>query len=135
MSSLDPVLAELAATHGVATFFHDWVGHERQVSSPAVVSVLAALGVDAGTPEAASRALDDARLARWRRMLPQYLVVRAGSKAQVAVHVPDGAWVEVELELENGGRVALHQLMVWVDPREVDGSLVGVATFEIPDGV
>ncbi len=71
----------------------------------------------------------------WRRMLPQYLVVRAGSSAQVAVHVPDGASVDVELELENGGRVALNQLMVWVDPREVDGSLVGEATFEIPDDV
>jgi 4-alpha-glucanotransferase len=135
VSSLDPVLAELAAAHGVATFFHDWVGHERQVSSPAVVSVLAALGVDAGTPEAASRALDEARVAGWRRILPCYLVVRAGASARVAVHVPDGAAVGVELELENGGRVALNQLMVWVDPREVDGSLVGEATFEIPDDV
>jgi 4-alpha-glucanotransferase len=135
VSSLDQALAEVAAAHGVATSFYDWRGGQRQVSTRAVVAVLAALGVDARTPEAASRALNDARLAGWRRMLPSYLVVRAGASARVAVHVPHGDSIGVELELESGGRVALQQLMVWVDPREIDGQLVGEATFEIPDGV
>ncbi len=135
VSSLDPVLAELAAAHGVATSFYDWRGGERQVSTHAVVAVLAALGVDARTSEAASRALADAQVARWRRMLPTYVVVRADASARVAVHVPHGDSVSVELELENGERVALQQLMAWVDPSEVDGQLVGEATFEIPDGV
>jgi 4-alpha-glucanotransferase len=135
VSSLDPVLAELADAHGVATFFHDWGGGERHVSTHAIVSVLTALGVDARTPEAAAAALSDARVAGWRQMLPPYLVVRAGTAARVAVHVPHGAGVTVELELETGERVALEQVMVWVDPREIDGSLVGEATFEIPDDV
>ncbi len=96
--SLDPVLADLAAAHGVAAFFHDWRGGERQVSEPAVVSVLAALGVDASTPEAAREALARARDGQWRDMLPSYLVVRGGAAARVAVHVPHGEAVTVDLE-------------------------------------
>ncbi len=135
MRSLDPVLADLAAAHGVAAFFHDWRGGERQVPAPAVVSVLAALGVDASTPVAARAALDRARQGRWRDMLPTYLVVRAGTTAKVAVHVPHGEPVKVDLEVEGGGRISLTQLMIWVDPHDVDGELIGEATFEIPDDV
>ena len=135
MRSLDPVLADLAAAHGVAAFFHDWRGGERQVSASAVVSVLAALGVDASTPDAARSALDRARHGRWREMLPSYLVVRGGVTARVAVHVPHGDAVTVDLEVEGGGRIPLTQLMIWVDPHDVDGELIGEATFEIPDVV
>ena len=138
MRSLDPVLADLAAAHGVAAFFHDWRGGERQVSASAVVSVLAALGVDASTPEAARDALVRARHGRWRDMLPSYLVVRGGATARVAVHVPHGEAVTVDLEIEGGGqtpRIPLPQVMIWVDPHDVDGELIGEATFEIPDVV
>jgi 4-alpha-glucanotransferase len=135
VSSLDPVLTDLAAAHGVAAFFHDWRGGERQVSASAVVSVLAALGVDASTPEAAGEALTRARDGRWRDMLPSYLVVRGGASARVGVHVPHGESVTVDLEVEGGGLISLTQLMIWVDPHEVDGELIGEATFEIPDDV
>jgi 4-alpha-glucanotransferase len=135
VTSLDPVLADLAAAHGVAAFFHDWRGGERQVSAQAVVSVLAALGVDASTPEAARAALDRARDGRWRDMLPSYLVVRGGATARVAVHVPHGDAVTVDLEVEGGGRHPLTQQMIWVEPHVVDGELIGEATFEIPDVV
>jgi 4-alpha-glucanotransferase len=133
--SLDPVLADLAAAHRVAASFHDWRGGERQVSAPAVVSVLAALGVDASTPEAARESLARARHGPWRDMLPTYLVVRGGATARVAVHVPHGAAVTVDLEVEGGGLISLTQLMIWVDPHDVDGELIGEATFEIPDVV
>jgi len=135
VTSLDPVLADLAAAHGVATFFHDWRGGERQVPAPAVVSVLAALGVDASTPGAARAALDRVRDGRWREMLPSYLVVRGGIAGRVGVHVPHGEPVTVEIETEGGDRIPLTQLMIWVDPHDVDGALVGEATFEIPDVV
>jgi 4-alpha-glucanotransferase len=135
VTSLDPALADLAAAHGVAVAFHDWGGGERQVSAPAVVAVLAALGVDASTSEATGDALARARHGRWRVMLPSYLVVRSGATARVAVHVPDGDAVTVDLELEGGGSISLTQLMIWVDPRDVDGQLIGEATFEIPDDV
>jgi 4-alpha-glucanotransferase len=133
--SLDPVLAELAAAHGVAAYFHDWRGGEKQVSARAVISVLAALGVDASTPDAASDALARVYGRRWHEMLPTYLVVRGGTAATVAVHVPHGDPVAVDLEIEGGGRIPLAQLMIWVDPRDVDGELIGEATFQIPDDV
>jgi 4-alpha-glucanotransferase len=135
VTSLDPVLAELAAAHGVAASFHDWRGGERQVSAPAIVSVLAALGVDASTPDAVSEALARSRDGQWREMLPSYLVVRGGATATVAVHVPHGEAVTVDLEFEGGGQIALPQLMIWVDPHDLGGQLVGEATFEIPDDV
>jgi 4-alpha-glucanotransferase len=135
VSSLDPVLVELAAAHGVSTSFYDWRGGERQVSAGAVASVLTALGVDVSNGEAAARALTQSRDASWRRMLPTYQIIRAGSAAQVAVHVRDGATVGLDLQLESGDHLALRQLMVWVDPRDIDGERVGEATFEIPDDV
>jgi len=132
---LDSVLAELAHTHGVATSFYDWRGGERQVSTEAVVAVLAAIGVDAATPERAGHALRQAQTADWRRLLPVYVIARAGTARRIAVHVRHGEAVSVELETETGARTALGQVMVWVDPREIDGELIGEATFEIPDDV
>src|SRR5664279_3636259 len=132
---LDSVLAELAHTHGVATSFYDWRGGERQVSTEAVVAVLAAIGVDAATPERAGHALRQAQTAGWRRLLPVYVIARAGTARRIAVHVRHGEAVSVEIETETGARIALGQVMVWVDPREIDGELIGEATFEIPDDV
>ncbi len=51
------------------------------------------------------------------------------------MHVPHGEAVTVDLEIEGGGLISLTQLMIWVDPRSVDGALIGEATFEIPDDV
>ena len=49
------------------------------------------------------------------------------------MHVPHGEAVELVAELEDGGTVALEQQQQkWVDPREVDGALVGEATFTVP---
>ena len=135
MSGLDPALAELAAACGVTTEFGDWRGGPAQVSTSAAISVLAALGVDASSPDAIARSLAIVRDEPWRRMIPPYVVARHRRSASVAVHVPHGAPAAVSLVLEDGGRRDLRQLMVWVDPREIDGSLVGEATFEIPDDV
>ena len=68
-------------------------------------------------------------------MLPVYVVVRSGSAVRLGVHVPHGDPVSVAVELEDGGRRDLVQQMVWVEPRLVDGVLIGEATFEIPDDV
>jgi 4-alpha-glucanotransferase len=134
MSELDPRLVELAHAHGVATSFGDWRGGAAQASPSAVRAVLGALGVDASDPAAVERSLDDARLARWRQMLPSYVVARAGRARTVAMHVPHGEPAQIVVELDDdGGRRLLTQLMVWVDPCEVDGALIGEATFAIPD--
>ena len=133
VTELPPRLTELAAAHGVATDFWDWRGTYAAVGEDTVVAVLAALGVDASTPAAIQHALEEQRLARWRRMLPPCLVMRPWWANRVTVHVPHGTPVEVWVELEDGGQRGLSQVEHFVDPVDVDGVLVGEAAFAIPE--
>ncbi|RKS73810.1 4-alpha-glucanotransferase [Motilibacter peucedani] len=134
MSALSAELSELADAYGVATDFHDWQGEQRRPSAETITAVLAALGVDAATPEAARTALERVRSAAWRRVLPACVIVRQGAgHASVGVHVPHRSAVLVEVELEEGGTRPLEQADRWVDPQDVDGVLTGEATFTVPD--
>jgi 4-alpha-glucanotransferase len=128
-------LVELAAAYGVSTEYTNWQGEHVDVADETLRAILVALGADVTD---AAAALEDRRLAPWRRMLPPAVVVRQGDPAQVPVHVADGAPVEVWVELEGGagdvqGRRKLSQADNWSAPREVDGVPVGEATFEVPD--
>jgi len=126
-------LSELADAYGVATQFVDWQGKAVPVPVETVVTVLAALDVDASSETAVRSALQEQRLARWRRTLPPCVVVRAGWTPWLPVHVGHGQPVEVWVELEQGGeRRDVRQQDRWVEPVAVDGRLVGEATFEVP---
>jgi 4-alpha-glucanotransferase len=60
-------------------------------------------------------------------------VVRSGTAPWFWVHVPDGADVEVWVELEDGAvRTDVVQQDHWVPPAVVDGAAVGEATFAVP---
>src|SRR4051794_26780869 len=98
----DPALLELAAAYRVATEYWDWRNQHVRVAPETLVAVLAALGVDAGTPDACRAALADHALTPWRRVLPGYVVVRESQTARVDVHVPDGASVDVWVTREDG---------------------------------
>ena len=127
--SLPADLIALADAFGVATEFTDWRGRTVEVSTETVVEVLAAMHVDATDPAAALARHGEQR---WRHMLPACVVARQAESRTFAVHVPHGDPVEVSISLEDGGQRAARQLDTWVDPREVDGRLVGEATFEVP---
>jgi 4-alpha-glucanotransferase len=132
-ASLTPDLVELAAAYGVATEFWDWQGRHVPVPAATVVAVLDALGVDASTAEATSRALADHRLDRWRRVLPPTIVARSGWTPWFWVHCRHGDPVEAWVECEDGSeRRDVWQQDHWVDPQQVDGELVGEATFALP---
>lgn len=123
-------LVDLADAFGVATHYWDWQGQHQQVSEATLTAVLAALGVDTTDPEAA---LIHHRLQRWRRMLPPVKVVRQGQQATVDVHVPHGSPVEIWLDLEDGAqRRDLAQQTNDTPAQDVDGHLVGEATFAVP---
>jgi 4-alpha-glucanotransferase len=123
-------LTTLAAAYGVQTEYWDWQGQHVQVADATLTAILTALGADVDDPAAA---IADRALAPWRRMLPPAVVVTQGTPGQVAVHVPDGAAVEVWVELEgNAGRRELRQVDNWNEPRDVDGVRTGEASFEIP---
>jgi 4-alpha-glucanotransferase len=132
MLGSDHLLADVAAAHGVATEYWDQAGQQVQVEPETIHRVLAALGLDTSTPQACEQALHDARLREWRRMLPPVFVSVQGQTRRCWVHVPHGQPVQAWVELEDGGRWDLAQMEWWVDPREVDGVLIGEASFAIP---
>ncbi|EDY64910.2 conserved hypothetical protein, partial [Streptomyces pristinaespiralis ATCC 25486] len=71
-------LARLAELHGVATTFSPAKGVTVAVPDATVVAVLAALDIDASTPEAVRTALDRAERAAAGRLLPRTVVVWQG---------------------------------------------------------
>ena len=122
-------LVDLAHALQVSTSFTDWQGVTQAVSAETLTAVLMALGADASDPAAALQAVWDAP---WRRTLPPTTTATHGVDRLVWVHVPDGDPAALAVELEGGGRRDLEQVDQWVPPREVDGRLIGEATFRIP---
>ena len=130
---LDATLADLAEAFGIATEYWDWQGRHISVSPDSIVAVLAALDIDAATPEAAAAALANHHRWPWTQMLPPCLVIREGRTASVWAHVPHGDPVTAWIELETGGtRDQLPQLENWTPPQRIDEVWVGEASFEIP---
>lgn len=136
MSNSGSELHALAHAHGVATEYWDWQGRHSPVPESTIVAVLAAMGVDAATPESASAARRNHEESRWLRMLPPCVVAREGADPSFWVHVRHGADVDVFVELEDGTRrTDLEQHDRWVEPRYLRGRQVGEATFSIPSGL
>lgn len=129
-------LRDLADRNGVSTFFWDWYGQRKDVSAESLLAVLASLGAGVDVDSTVGdvhAALEETENGFWRRALPATIVARQGSRRDFPVHVPDGTWVRVTWVLEDGTSGECAQLDRWVPPREVDGALVGRATFEVPD--
>jgi 4-alpha-glucanotransferase len=125
-------LDELAREYGVAVDYWDQSGTRRRSSDEAILGVLQALGADVSDEAAVTRSLVDRALRDWRRTLPPVVVTVRGRYAHVWVHVPHGTPVRMWIELEDGGVLEPPQSERWVEPREVDGRLMGEATFAIP---
>ncbi|MGS2587932.1 4-alpha-glucanotransferase [Streptomyces hebeiensis] len=106
-------LAGLAELHGVATSYEPSPGVTVPVPDDTVVSVLAALGVDASTPEAVADALTRAKSALASRLLPPTLVVwcaqdgTAPELPPALAALPPGSTLRVATE--EGERVELPQ--------------------------
>ncbi len=133
VSDVDDAMRELAGAHGVETQYYDWRGEQVFVEAETLLAVLGALGVDATTPEARARSLRQRRIATWTRMLPPYVVTSMGRGGTVDVHVAHGAGVDVWVVRADGSFHAdLRQLENNRPPQEVDGRLVGEATFALP---
>ncbi|MFG2757398.1 4-alpha-glucanotransferase [Streptomyces wuyuanensis] len=91
-------LARLAALHGVATTYSPSAGVSVPVPDSTVIAVLAALGVDAATPDAVGASLAAAESAAEERLLPPTVVAWLPVTGPAPVAVPPGARVRVELE-------------------------------------
>ncbi|MFZ0530756.1 MAG: 4-alpha-glucanotransferase [Propionicimonas sp.] len=132
MALSSPVLAELAASLGIATEFWDWKGRLTEVTDETVIAILAGMDVDASTDERAAAALEAHRLRPWTRLLPPCVVIQQGTARTVPVHLPAGAWVRLAVRLEEGGWRDAVQVIDDEPPRLVDGVLTGRASFELP---
>ncbi|WP_371629169.1 4-alpha-glucanotransferase [Streptomyces sp. NBC_00341] len=92
-------LPRLAALHGVATSYSPSADVTVSVPDGTVVAVLAALGVDAATPEAVQEALAAAESAAGSRLLPPTLVVWTGEPLPPALTaLPPGTELTVRPE-------------------------------------
>ncbi|MCB2177125.1 MAG: 4-alpha-glucanotransferase [Actinomycetales bacterium] len=130
---LTDALLALAERYGVVPDFWGFDGTHKWVSPGTMIDVLAALGVDASSPERVTVELENAEDEVWRRMLPPVVVLREGGTPHVSVHVDDGAEVHAWVELEDTGeRREVSPVDLWVPPRAVDGRVVGRATVEVP---
>lgn len=123
-------VAALAQAFGIATEYADQRGERRIVPAATVIKVLEALGVDASTDAGRAAAWDRIENGPWRRMVPHTVVATQGVAKRILVHIPAGDPVEVWIELESGGRVPLRQAEHLVEPRLIDGMMVGEAAFE-----
>jgi len=128
-------LRELARKCGISTEYRGWDQSENEVSDTTLQRILRARGIAADTEAEVASSTADLENAPWRRMLPPVVVTVAGDGAQVSVHVAHGDPVAVHLTHESGESLPLAQLQIWIDPREVDGILVGRATFDIPGDI
>ncbi len=72
-------VARLCAEHGVLTEYHDVWGHRHEASTEALVKLLAELGVDASSAEAASLAEREGKAARDTAVVPPLVAITAGS--------------------------------------------------------
>ncbi|MGW2228858.1 4-alpha-glucanotransferase [Streptomyces formicae] len=100
-------LSRLAAAHGVATSYSPSPGRTVPASEAAVIAALAALDVDASTPEATRASLAEREAQLSGSLLPPTVVVWTGDP------VPDAPpfarlarGTRVRVELEDGGTVA-----------------------------
>jgi 4-alpha-glucanotransferase len=130
--SVPDQLAQLAAAYGVATEYWDQGGSHVDVGRATVAAVLTALGLDVSTEAGVAAALEEIRLRDWRRMLPPVFIARQGEERRLWVHLPHGALAHVWVETEDGRHWALDQMEWWIEPVDVDGVLVGEASFRVP---
>lgn len=125
-------LRSLARRLGTSTSYRGWDDAEHTVSDETLQQVLTARGYATESTEDVERALADIDDAPWRRLLPPVVVATQGTDTSVWVHVPHGNPVEVSMVSEEGEPIEVPQADVWFDPREVDGRLIGRATFVVP---
>lgn len=133
MTGIEESLRALAERVGVATAYHDWVGNFNAVDRATVVAVLGALGISAETEQdcAAAHLEQDRRY--WARPLPTTVVTRSGTEAPFWVHVTHGAPAHVWIRFEDGtSRAGIRQADNFTPPFDLDGRLVGEATFVLP---
>ncbi|MGW2934087.1 4-alpha-glucanotransferase [Streptomyces sp. NPDC001156] len=114
MTPADPApdgtpLARLAALHGVATSYRPSPDRTVAASDTAVTAALAALGVDASTPEVVRSALAARETELRERLLPPTVVCWGGQPPAALASLPKGTRLRIETE-QGETRASAEQL-------------------------
>ncbi|MPY53561.1 4-alpha-glucanotransferase, partial [Streptomyces acidicola] len=91
-------LSRLAALHGVATSYSPSPDRTVAASDTAIVTALAALDVDASTPQAVRAALDLREQELRERLLPPTVVCWGGQTPGALAGLPEGTHLHIETE-------------------------------------
>ncbi|MGW2044438.1 4-alpha-glucanotransferase [Streptomyces sp. NPDC001858] len=102
-------LARLAALHGVATSYQPSPDRTVTASATAVTRALAALDVDADTPQAVRAALAARERELRERLLPPTVVCWSGSPCEALAALPEGVRLHIETE-QGDSRDSVEQL-------------------------
>ncbi len=129
----EPWLTSLADRLGVACAYHDWAGNFVTVEPSTVIAVLAALGLRADTETDCAASHSELDRRHWRRALPPTIIARSGTETSFWVHVTHGDPAQVRVRLEDGTvRGGIRQADNFTPPFDLDGTLIGEATFVLP---
>ncbi|MGW1161735.1 4-alpha-glucanotransferase [Streptomyces sp. NPDC002519] len=101
-------LARLAALHGVATSYRPAPDRTARASDTAVIAALAALGVDASTPDAVRHALAARESELCERLLPPTVVGWGGRPPAALAGLPEGTRLRIETEQGESRDAAGH---------------------------
>ena len=104
MADENDALTRLCARVGVLQSFHDIWGHEHKIQRDSIVALLAELGVDASSDEAARESERRLEQAQADEVLPPVLAIRAGDAGWSIRLKPVEARVRWTLVEENGTR-------------------------------
>ena len=129
----------LARTYGIEGEYHDIWGQRHLVGDDTKRALLAAMGVSAGDSGACERALEEARVQRWRRVIEPVLVARESeSVIGIDVRLPDGTKPRLRwsLTLEDGrghsGDIDMAQLVATDEEAQFEGRKFRRCRFDLP---
>lgn len=129
-------LDALARTYGIEGEYHDIWGQRHVVGDATKRALLAAMGVSADDPGTCERALEEARVQRWRAVLEPVLIARESEPPAIDVRLPDDAkavWWSLTLEDGRGysGDINTDRLALR-DQTQIGGVTFRRYTFDLP---
>ena len=121
-------LGALCTAYGIASSYEDIWGKRIAVADESLAAMLAALGVDATTPEGIAAAAHEAHAAAWRSALPPVAAITAGAEHwPLTLHLPHAVAPRRWTITEEGGTCHSGELTVaaleQLGHAEIDGTV------------
>ena len=82
------LLGRLTGLYGIGTAYNDFRGRPVEVAAESRIAILAAMRVDAATPQSIATAVHAFETSSWMRMLPPAVVATVESAARIAISIP-----------------------------------------------